>query len=177
MQISVTLELPRDALSIPVMRGVLTSSLKTLRVERDCIDDIAVAITEACTNVLDHSVEGDEYEVTARVIDRDCQIDVIDTGHGFDGNSLGRTGADETAESGRGIQLMRALVDSVRFESRPEAGTIVRLIKRLALSDDSPLHALTDGGSQAKSSNEAAAEAEAELVLREREEALHAGGD
>ncbi len=145
MLMSFTLQLPRDALSVPVMRGVLTASLNSVRVNRDCVNDIAIAITEACTNVLEHSADDDEYEVTARIHDDVCEIAVIDTGHGFDADSLGRGNADISAESGRGIQLMRALVDRVAFVSRPEAGTIVHLEKRLLLEADSPLRALGAG--------------------------------
>lgn len=139
MQMSFSLELPRDARSVPLMRGVITASLRSVGAEPDCISDIAVAITEACTNVIAHSIEGDEYEVIARVVDDLCQIEVKDTGHGFDAESLGRADALPTAESGRGIQLMRALVDRVAFVSRPEAGMIVNLEKRLELQPNSPM--------------------------------------
>jgi serine/threonine-protein kinase RsbW len=142
MQMSVTLQLPRDALSIPVMRGVLTASMRSIRVEQECIDDIAVAITEACTNVLELSLDDDKYEVTARITESCAEIAVIDTGHGFDADSLGHTPADSSAESGRGIQLMRALVDRVAFESRPASGTVVHLQKNLKLQPDSPLWAM-----------------------------------
>lgn len=145
MQMSFTLRLPRDALSVPLLRGVISASLRSIGVDRDCIADISVAITEACTNVIAHSMEGDEYEVTARIIDDICEIDVIDTGHGFDAEFLGRSDAPTTAESGRGIQLMRALVDRVAFESRPEAGMMVHLEKRLEFTPDSPMQPLLAG--------------------------------
>lgn len=34
---------------------------------------------------------------------------------------------------------MKALVDNVQFESQPQAGTVVHLVKSLELEDDSPL--------------------------------------
>ena len=58
---------------------------------------------------------------------------------------IGRSDAPTTAESGRGIQLMRALVDRVAFESRPEAGMIVHLEKRLEFTPDSPMRPLLAG--------------------------------
>ena len=39
--------------------------------------------------------------------------------------------ADALAEEGRGIHLMRALVDTVVFTSRPHKGTVVHLEKKL----------------------------------------------
>jgi len=43
------------------------------------------------------------------------------------------------AESGRGIKLMRALVDDLQFVSDKDSGTVVRLNKRLAVHPSSPL--------------------------------------
>ena len=45
-------------------------------------------------------------------------------------------------DSGRGIVLMRLLVDRIAFESRPEDGTVVHLQKRLDLEEDAILAAL-----------------------------------
>ena len=43
----------------------------------------------------------------------------------------------EARQQGRGIELMRAVVDRVRFVSKPEAGTIVHLEKSVAYAEDS----------------------------------------
>jgi serine/threonine-protein kinase RsbW len=69
--------------------------------------------------------------VEIELTDHRCEIRVIDTGHGFDFEVLGRSEAETTAEGGRGIQLMRALVDSIKFTSEPESGTVVHLVKDL----------------------------------------------
>jgi serine/threonine-protein kinase RsbW len=146
MEIKFTLLLPRDALSVPVVRRVLNSSMRTLGVVDDCLTDIEIALTEACTNVLDHATAGDEYEVIAGLDDSNCVIEVLDTGRGFDAEKLGHAEADPTAEEGRGIQLIRALVDRVHFRSRPETGMIVHLEKELQFTDGSPLQRLVDRG-------------------------------
>lgn len=144
MEIKVTLQLPRDALSVPVVRRVLATSMNTLGVEAHCIEDIGIALTEACTNVLDHTNGDDEYEVVAGIDDNVCTILVVDTGRGFDADHLGHAEADPSAEEGRGIQLIRALVDRVHFRSRPESGMIVRLEKTLAFQDGSPIQMLAE---------------------------------
>lgn len=41
---------------------------------------------------------------------------------------------DGSAERGRGVALMRALVDSIDFDSDPESGTVVHLVKQLTLA-------------------------------------------
>lgn len=135
MEVNLGLLLPRDALSIPVARHICRQAMREVGVEEGCVSDVEVALTEACTNVLEHSDPADEYEVQVTIDDRDCVIRVIDTGRGFDSEAVGNRASDVGAEGGRGIALMRALVDRVKFESKPEAGTIVHLQKELFYDD------------------------------------------
>lgn len=138
MEITVGLTLPRDELSVPVARHVCKDALLDIGVEQACADDIEIALAEACTNVIDHSGPGDEYRIEVAVDGKLCVIRVIDTGHGFSRERLAGSGGDLTAERGRGVALMRALMDRIEFVPRDEAGTIVHLEKGLRLVDDGP---------------------------------------
>jgi serine/threonine-protein kinase RsbW len=132
MEIKLTLALPRDQLSVPVVRRILSGSLRTLGIDVDTISDIEIALTEACTNVLDHADGDNEYEVSAGIDGTTCVIEVVDRGaDAFDPSAVGLADADVSAESGRGIQLMRALVDKVTFINQPRDGTVVHLEKQL----------------------------------------------
>lgn len=143
MQLTLTLCLPRDGLTVPVARHIIRSSMRTVGVTDDCISAIEVALSEACTNVLKHSGPGDEYEVTLKLDTEKAVLIVVDRGNGFDvtGAVEGRR-ASATAEQGRGIELMRALVDDVKFASKPETGTVVHLEKLLEFQPSSPVHKL-----------------------------------
>lgn len=143
MEIKLTLALPRDEYSVPVARRVLARSLDVLGVDENVVADIELALTEACTNVLDHAGDADEYEVSAGISGTTCIIEVVDRGDGFDSATQGLTDAPPTAEEGRGIQLMRALVDRVTFTSRPQTGTVVHLEKQLVWDEQSALRRLT----------------------------------
>ena len=145
MEIKLTLALPRDEYSVPVARRVLARSLEVLGVDERVVADIELALTEACTNVLDHAGETDEYEVSAGIDGTLCIIEVIDRGAGFDSSVKGLADAEPTAEDGRGIQLMRALVDKVTFTSRPTVGTVVHLEKQLEWREGSVIERLTEG--------------------------------
>jgi serine/threonine-protein kinase RsbW len=117
--------------------------MEELGVAQACADDIQVALTEACTNVILHSGPGDAYEIAVDVDEESCVIRVIDRGVGFDAGE-GRPDAGDTAESGRGMGLMHALVDQVLFESRPEAGTVVHLEKTLEYGEGSVVHRMRE---------------------------------
>ena len=144
MELKLTLALPRDELSVPVVRKILAQSMTVLGVDREVVSDIEIALTEAVTNVLDHAADTDEYEISAGIVGSTCVVEVVDRGTGFDGQPLGHDDADAHAEEGRGIQLMRALVDRVEFRSRPQQGTVVHLEKDLVFTEGAVLRQLTD---------------------------------
>lgn len=144
MVITFSLSLPRDELSVPVVRRLCRKALGDLGVSTACVGDIELAVTEACTNVLKHA-QGAEtsYDVAIAVHDAECDIRVIDSGAGFDYSAKGTEEALAGDEAGRGILLMRSVVDNVHFASIPEQGTIVHLHKHLDLTDGSILKQLT----------------------------------
>jgi serine/threonine-protein kinase RsbW len=135
-----SLDLPRETLSIPVIRRVLGDTLRGLGVSEGCIGDILVATSEACTNVVQHVDTAARYEVTASIDNDHCVLKVVDRGQGFESDS--RPAVTPDSESGRGIKIMKALVDDVVFDSRPEAGTIVYLQKTLSWRAESPMRLL-----------------------------------
>lgn len=144
VEISFSLVLPRDASSVPAVRHLMGTTMASLGVHEECIHEVQLAVTEACTNVLKHATgAGDRYQVEVHINGETAAITVTDKGHGFDYRALSGD-IEPTEESGRGILLMRALVDSVEFRSEPRAGTVVNLTKRLRLLDGSLLRRLSD---------------------------------
>ncbi|NDU77779.1 ATP-binding protein [Actinomadura sp. DSM 109109] len=132
MDMRFSLALPRDALSIPVVRRVAGDALRGLGVADECVDDLLVAVSEACTNVIEHARANGDYEVSGHVDDGTCQLKIVDWGRGL------RSAPPEPeplSESGRGITLMRALVDDLDIDSAPDRGTVVHLRKRLTWRD------------------------------------------
>jgi serine/threonine-protein kinase RsbW len=146
VEINMVLYLPRDTASVPVTRQVLDSCLETLGVTPDTRADIALALSEACANVVQHAGPGDEYEVRARARDGRCAIEVVNTANRDDRPEPDRsgTGAGEgdgialtgdpvpaTAESGRGLKIMDAVVDNLKLTGSKSEGTIVHFEKTL----------------------------------------------
>jgi serine/threonine-protein kinase RsbW len=143
MQLSFALCLPRDGASVPFVRHLLRATLTRLGVEDDCLNDIEVALSEACTNVLRHAGTEDEYEVEVEVDDRSCRITVSYTGKGFVPAVRSEGGGVLPSEGGRGIKLMHALADDLHFETNVP-GTVVELRKTLELESGSVLRQLTE---------------------------------
>ena len=134
----IELEIPARAEFVALARLVvsaLASSDSTLPDER--IDDLKLAVSEACTNAIEaHDAAGTEERVVVRCKAGDDALEVCveDRGHGFDPGQLPDhppvTDPDRLKfERGLGIPLIRALVDEVEFSPTAE-GTSVRLVMR-----------------------------------------------
>lgn len=145
MEIKMALYLPRDAASVPVSRRVLDRCLETLGVTPDTRADIALALSEACANVVQHAGPGQEYEVQASARNGQCVIEVVNAGSGTstvqDGlkNDQERPGVSAlvgepvpaTAEHGRGLKIIDAVADNMQLTGNERHGTTVHFEKTL----------------------------------------------
>lgn len=132
MRLEIALCLPSEASTVSMVRDVAVSALYRLSVSPADIDDIRLALSEACTNVIEHSGVDDEYEVRLELDDHRCEIRVIDSGRGLDFAAVEQGLPDPMSPGGRGLAIIQAVVDAAEFSSEPEAGTMVRLVKHLS---------------------------------------------
>ena len=153
MSIWWSLHLQREAASVPLARRLLLSAMEAAGVDADVSYDLSVALTEACANAVEHG--GDErtgaYRVTAYIQGDNCRIEVTDSGPGFraDDRVLSDAplpfpvpaGPAAAEEQGRGLFLIEALADHVRFRNRPGSGAVVTFDKELKWRDDALVHA------------------------------------
>jgi serine/threonine-protein kinase RsbW len=132
MEIKMALSVPRDAESVPVSRQVLDRCLETLGVTPDTRGDIALALTEACANVVLHAGPGEEYAVTASARAGKCIIEVLDSG-GRGGRVPGSGGpaGGMRGPHGRGLQIIDAVVDELSLTGSSRNGTTVHFEKKL----------------------------------------------
>lgn len=136
-RLEMTVSLPRQSHSVPVIRRLATQTLRAFGVSADSINDVEIAISEACANVIQHAVDSEGYEVTIELAADRCAITVLDRGEGFDAASVAEQ-RDPDAEGGRGLTLMRALVDNLNFVSEPKTGAVVHMVKDLDYEEGHP---------------------------------------
>jgi serine/threonine-protein kinase RsbW len=96
-----------------------------------CTFAIRLALEEALNNAIQHGNRRDrrhKVKISYDVTDRCVALTVADEGQGFDPRAIPDPTADENLEKpcGRGIMLMRAYMDEVRFSDK---GNEVRMVK------------------------------------------------
>jgi serine/threonine-protein kinase RsbW len=144
MSIWWSLHLRREPASVPLARRLLLGTMETAGVDPDICYDLSVALSEACANAVEHGGDAatEDYRVTAFIDGDTCRIEVTDSGPGF------RTAAPDPApcplavptpaqapayaEDGRGLFLIEALTDHVRYRNRTgRRGAVVSFDKIL----------------------------------------------
>ena len=98
----------------------------------DDIEDLKVAISEACTNAIKHSLE-DRFTIIYTMIEKGLTIEIIDNGKGYNTKEVSEPDLDNLKESGMGLFIIESLMDDVNVESTEGKGTSIKMTKYLGV--------------------------------------------
>ena len=119
----VRLTLPARPENVAVVRHVLGAFAEALMLPDPVIEDMRLAVTEACTNVVRHAYSGGEpgpVEILIRPVGDMLQVIVSDEGRG-----LGPS--EDNSGPGLGLPLIAALSHSLDIEPAGNAGSRLRM--------------------------------------------------
>jgi len=129
----VELKIPGRAEWVAVARLAVAAVASRLRFSVDEIEDIKLAIAEACTNTI-QAAGGEDAGVIEIVCDAredELRVTVRDQNAGLHLESVKPGGLDEGRTEELGVFLIRALMDSVEYTSDPRRGTELVMAKRV----------------------------------------------
>ena len=107
------------------------------------IEDIKIAVSEACTNSVQYAYDEPEKErvfISFNLFKDKLEIIIKDTGKGFETDALERMpieerSLDEIDENvprlGLGITFIKSLMDETKITSEPGNGTIIQMAKHI----------------------------------------------
>ncbi|HUP84450.1 MAG TPA: ATP-binding protein [Acidimicrobiales bacterium] len=123
MEFLVDLTLPTDARLISQTRRVVSGYLHEMGVATEVVDDVVLALDEACTNVMRHAFPGapESFHLSARLDADEVVVIVEDDGVGLPTSTLNEPLGPSVpmATSGRGLQMIRRLMTDVELETAP----------------------------------------------------------
>ena len=122
-QMDVRLTLPARAENVAVIRHVLGAFAESLRLPDELIEDLRLAVTEACTNVVRHAYADRDpgaVEISIEPREQHVRVVVADSGRGIGTSS-------DTAGPGLGLPLIAAIADAVDLQSAPGGGSRVSM--------------------------------------------------
>ncbi|PLX94460.1 MAG: anti-sigma factor [Desulfuromonas sp.] len=136
-RIEVDIRVPNQTRYLSLIGKIGEDVARTLRSYRGDREELAyhinLVLTEAMTNAIHHANEGDpekEVHITIAIINDCLSIKVYDEGQGFDVSALDPVKGSEIPEHGRGVYIIRSLMDRVCYR-RLEEGHVLEMEKNL----------------------------------------------
>ena len=125
------LRIPSRAEWVSVARLAVAGIAHRIDATIDEVEDLKLAVAEACTNCIQHAQGNDEVLVTFEISGRRITVVVEDGGKGFDGRALAPEPLGEPKVGGLGVFLIRSLMDEVDYDFDPLTGTKLTMSKVL----------------------------------------------
>ncbi len=120
---------PNESARISDIRRFVAAFLADLRAPVEISSDILLAVGEAAGNAYRHGRRLDgrsEIRVRCEYQRPDLEVAIADDGGGFDAAAVARRGVpDPLAQGGRGLFLMRELMDVVSVSPSPGGTTVI----------------------------------------------------
>ena len=126
----VELRIPCKAEWVAVARLAVAAVANRLDFSIEDIEDVKLAVAEACTNCIQHAKDSDHIEIICETGEDGLTIRVRDFGHGARVERMQPHPIDESRVGGLGIFLIRSLMDSVDYDVDAERGTSLVMIKK-----------------------------------------------
>jgi serine/threonine-protein kinase RsbW len=146
MSDTLTLYVPGKAEYVSTVRLAVSSLAAQAGFDIEVIDDIKVAVSEACSNILCHSRIGDDgaYRVECTRHAEKLEITVADEGVGFDADNYETPNPECLHAGGLGIYIIKALMDEVQVTSKSGEGAVIRMTKNISFEGPAAAEASAD---------------------------------
>lgn len=130
--LSLKLILTTDLRLLSVARAFMESTCRAARLDEGMTDALVLAVHEAVSNVLRHAhrdCPGAELQLHFHLHDDCVEIQILDQGEPFDLAGVPVLDPAELRIGGRGVFLMRTLMDQLSCQPRGERGNLLRMVK------------------------------------------------
>lgn len=106
---------------------LLCETIKASNLPGSFVDDVELAVSEACTNAIRHAVHADAsamVTVSFYVNEAQLIIEISDQGAGFDFDAVSLPDFDQHPEGGYGLYVIRKMMDEVLYTRGVEINTL-----------------------------------------------------
>lgn len=126
----IRLKIPCREEFVGIVRLQAEAIARRVHYNEEEIYDILTAVGEVCDNSIEHGKSEAGIEIQYLLTTDALRIEVVDFGPGFDPTGMGLEPPDVFSEGGRGIFLMKNLMDEVDIDSRPGRTRVVMSKRR-----------------------------------------------
>ena len=115
----IELRIPSKAEWVSVARLAIAGVASRLDFSVEDIEDLKLAVAEACTNCVQHAADRDEVRIACEISQNEIKITVEDKGAGaVNGAQQPPAQSGEPKVGGLGVFLIRSIMDEVTYDVR-----------------------------------------------------------
>ena len=129
---TIKMEIPANPDYVSILRLTTSGIANKLGFSMDDIEDMKVAVSEACSNAVKHS-EDNKVIINFNLLNNGIQIEIIDNGKGYDVDSIETPDLSNPKEGGLGLFIIQTLMDEVNISSKGNQGTTIKMTKYLGV--------------------------------------------
>ncbi|MGV8145352.1 MAG: ATP-binding protein [Alkaliphilus sp.] len=131
-QNQIKLSVPNKAEYLSVVRLTTSGIANRIGFDLDEIEDIKLAVAEACTNAMTHGKEEKgTYNIDFTIEKERLVIEVKDRGNGCRIENIKKPEKGKLEEGGLGLFIIKSLMDKVEISSNSGKGTSIKMMKRV----------------------------------------------
>jgi len=126
--------IPSDPKYLSVVRSVTVTMGGLCRMTDSVIDDLKLAVDEACTNVIKHAYHGDTSQkimVKFKLRKQGLEVIIEDDGIKAQPELIAGRSLEEIRPGGLGIHFIKRTFDVFQFDEKKTKGNRLRLIRHL----------------------------------------------
>jgi len=136
-----TLNVKSRTENLSLIRDFINSSASEINIPKDIVENIILAVDEACTNIIKHAYKyAPDGDILIKVKPSSTKfvISIIDNGISFEPETIPEPDLQkyyrQRRVGGLGIYLMRTLMDEVKYISKPGKYNEVLLSKNIKVA-------------------------------------------
>jgi serine/threonine-protein kinase RsbW len=132
MKDSAVIKVQSDPKYLSVVRAVTTKMGELYGMSDTAIEDVKLAVDEACSNVIKHAYRGDTSQsilIRYRMTQKAFEVLIEDNGLKVSPESIEGRNLDDIRPGGLGVHLIKRAFDIFTFDQRKKRGNRLRLVR------------------------------------------------
>ena len=131
---TIKMEVTANPEYVSIIRLTVSGLANKVGFSLDDIEDMKVAVSEACTNAIKHSND-DIFYITYTMLENGLTIEISDKGEGYNIENIPQPDLENPKENGLGLFIIQTLMDDVSIESIENQGTTIKMTKYLGVDN------------------------------------------
>lgn len=133
--VCIKLRLNGNSDTLALVRKVIDAAVNHLSMKANLLNDLKLATTEACTNVIRHAYKFDSlkyYDVEIKISEELLMVELFYSDPGFDPQKIPVPDLKKMNEGGLGVYIIKNIMDYVKYTTDANSGNVsLRMVKLL----------------------------------------------